>query len=98
MVQINLVAAQLMLDREHSNRLVFEGKEGLDPLVDLSLRGAQIRAVIQGRASTWHRHLVLMPITAPAGETVRTRPCPPAPMGRNMHVSVTVRRPCALAT
>ena len=68
--QINLVAAQLVLDREHNNRLVFDGQEGLDPVVDLSLRGAQIRALIQGRASTWHRHLILTPITAPVGEAV----------------------------
>lgn len=71
-LQINLVAAQMVLDREHANRLVFEGQEGLDPVVDLSLRGAQIRALVQGRASTWHRHLVLTPVTAPAGEAVST--------------------------
>lgn len=69
-LQINLVAAQLIMDREHNNRIVFDGQEGLDPMVDLSLRGAQIRALIQGRASTWHRHLLLTPITAPAGEAV----------------------------
>ena len=75
-MQINLVAAQLVLDREHNNRLVFDGQEGLDPVVDLSLRGAQIRALIQGRASTWHRHLILTPITAPVGEAVsRSRHC-----------------------
>ena len=62
-----------MMDREHANQIVFDGQEGLDPLVDLSLRGAQIRALIQGRASTWHRHLLLTPITAPAGEAVS--PC-----------------------
>lgn len=69
-LQINLVAAQLMLDREHVNRIIFDGQEGLDPLVDLSLRGAQIRALIQGRASRWHRHLLLTPTSAPVGEAV----------------------------
>ena len=69
-LQINLVAAQLMLDREHVNRIVFDGQEGLDPIVDLSLRGGQIRALIQGRASKWHRHLLLMPTSAPVGEAV----------------------------
>ena len=60
-----------MLDREHVNRIIFDGQEGLDPIVDLSLRGAQIRALIQGRASKWHRHLLLMPTSAPVGEAVR---------------------------
>ena len=59
-----------MLDREHVNRIIFDGQEGLDPLVDLSLRGAQIRALIQGRASKWHRHLLLTPTSAPVGEAV----------------------------
>ena len=40
--QINLVAAQLVLDREHANRIVFNPEDGLDPLVDLRLRGAQV--------------------------------------------------------
>lgn len=72
--QINLVATQLVLDREHNNRLVFDGQEGLDPVVDLSLRGAKIRALIQGRASTWHNNLLLTPISSPAGEAVGSTP------------------------
>ena len=72
--QINLVATQLVLDREHNNRLVFDGQEGLDPVVDLSLRGAKIRALIQGRASTWHNNLLLTPISSPAGEAVGLPP------------------------
>ena len=42
-VQVNLVATQLVLDREHPNRLVFSPSRGLDPLLDLRLRGAQVR-------------------------------------------------------
>ena len=41
-VQVNLVATQLVLDREHPNRLVFSPSRGLDPLLDLRLRGAQV--------------------------------------------------------
>ena len=32
-MQINLVATQLTLDREHANRLLFDGQEGMDPQV-----------------------------------------------------------------
>ena len=41
-VQVNLVATQLVLDREHPNRVVFSPSRGLDPLLDLRLRGAQV--------------------------------------------------------
>jgi hypothetical protein len=41
-MQVNLVATQLVLDREHPNRLVFSPSRGLDPLLDLRLRGAQV--------------------------------------------------------
>lgn len=40
--QVNLVATQLVLDREHPNRLVFSPSRGLDPLLDLRLKGAQV--------------------------------------------------------
>jgi hypothetical protein len=40
--QVNLVATQLVLDREHPNRIVFSPNRGLDPLLDLRLRGAQV--------------------------------------------------------
>ncbi len=42
LVQVNLVATQLVLDREHPNRIVFSPNRGLDPLLDLRLRGAQV--------------------------------------------------------
>ncbi len=41
-MQVNLVATQLVLDREHPNRVVFSPSRGLDPLLDLRLRGAQV--------------------------------------------------------
>ncbi len=43
--QVNLVATQLVLDREHPNRLVFSPSRGLDPLLDLRLKGAQVPAL-----------------------------------------------------
>ena len=36
------MATQLVLDREHPNRVVFSPSRGLDPLLDLRLRGAQV--------------------------------------------------------
>lgn len=42
--EVNLVATQLVLDREHANRAVFTPSRGLDPLLDLRLRGAEARA------------------------------------------------------
>lgn len=41
-LQVNLVATQLVLDREHPNRIVFSPNRGLDPILDLRLRGAQV--------------------------------------------------------
>jgi len=57
--EINLVATQLQLDREHPNRLVFSSEAGLDPAVDVVLTGSRLRAHINGRASAWQDHIVL---------------------------------------
>ncbi len=40
---MNLVATQLVLERDYPNRLVFDPAHGLDPTLHLSLRGAQAR-------------------------------------------------------
>lgn len=69
-MQINLVATQLVVEREHANRVVFTPGQGLDPHVDLALSGAQLRALIQGRASAWQQHVTLTPTSAPPGEAV----------------------------
>ncbi|KAK9804274.1 hypothetical protein WJX72_004315 [[Myrmecia] bisecta] len=66
--EVNLVATQMVLDREHPNRLTFSPDSGLDPSLDLSFRGAQVRALIQGRASDWQKHLVLSPTKGSGGE------------------------------
>ena len=66
-VQVNLVATQLVLDREHTNRLVFVEGQGLDPNMDLKFRGPNLRALIQGPASTWQSHLTLTPAGGSGG-------------------------------
>ena len=71
-MQINLVATQMVVDREHSNRVIFTPEMGMDPAIDLSLVGSQLRALVQGRASTWQQHLTLTPTSAPPGEAVST--------------------------
>lgn len=71
-LQINLVATQLVVDREHANRVVFTPETGMDPAIDLALVGSQLRALVQGRASTWQQHLTLTPTAGPPGEAVST--------------------------
>ena len=71
-MQINLVATQMVVEREHANRLTFTPGAGLDPHVDLALTGTQLRALVQGRASTWQQHLTLTPTSVPPGEAVRS--------------------------
>lgn len=63
---VNLVAAQVRLNREHPNRAVFIPENGLDPMVDVSLLGADVRALIQGQASEWSKNLVLSSATESA--------------------------------
>lgn len=57
--EVNLLATQLVLDREHANRVVFDGGPGADPSLDLALRGAGVRAAVVGRASAWRQGLTL---------------------------------------
>lgn len=56
---INLVATQVRLSREHPNRAVFVPEHGLDPTLDVSLVGADLRALVQGKASNWTDNLVI---------------------------------------
>lgn len=57
--EINLVAAQLQLEREHQNKITFTPEAGLDPRVDVALTGSRLRYLIKGRASQWQDHIVL---------------------------------------
>lgn len=75
--EINLVATQLQLEREHPNQLVFSPEAGLDPTVDVALTGSRLRALIKGRASAWQDHITLTSIgsrsqTAAGGEGAET--------------------------
>jgi len=56
---VNLVATQIRLDRDHPNRIVFTPEQGLDPYVDISFLGTDLRALIQGPASRWTDSLTL---------------------------------------
>jgi hypothetical protein len=65
---LNLVATQFRLDREQANTLTFTAEAGgLDPVLDLSLVSADLRASISGRASAWKDHLSLSVPGGPGG-------------------------------
>jgi len=64
---VNLVAAQLELDREHDNTLTFGSSGvGVDPLVDVVLTSGDLRLSVRGRASEWGDHLVMQNVGAGA--------------------------------
>ncbi|KAK9862508.1 hypothetical protein WJX84_009406 [Apatococcus fuscideae] len=66
--EVNLLATQLVLERDHPNRLMFQPEDSLDPVLDIALRGADLRALIKGHASSWQQHLVLSPTKGSPGE------------------------------
>ncbi|KAK8707604.1 hypothetical protein V6N13_058659 [Hibiscus sabdariffa] len=56
---VNLVATQVRLKREHLNLAKFEPEHGLDPMLDLALAGSEWQFRIQSRASNWQDKLVM---------------------------------------
>ncbi|KAL6501939.1 hypothetical protein OROGR_027072 [Orobanche gracilis] len=56
---VNLVATQVRLKREHLNIAKFEPENGLDPMLDLALTGSEWQFRIQSRASKWQEKLVV---------------------------------------
>ncbi|XP_057959388.1 protein TIC236, chloroplastic isoform X2 [Malania oleifera] len=56
---VNLVATQVRLKREHLNIAKFEPDNGLDPMLDLALVGSEWQFRIQSRASNWQDKLVV---------------------------------------
>ncbi|KAL4603693.1 hypothetical protein ACB092_10G142500 [Castanea dentata] len=56
---VNLVATQVRLKREHLNVAKFEPEYGLDPMLDLALVGSEWQFRVQGRASNWQDKLVV---------------------------------------
>lgn len=56
---VNLVATQVRLKREHLNIAKFEPDSGLDPMLDLVLVGSEWQFRIQSRASKWQDNLVV---------------------------------------
>ncbi|XP_007013733.2 PREDICTED: uncharacterized protein LOC18588930 [Theobroma cacao] len=59
---VNLVATQVRLKREHLNIAKFEPEHGLDPMLDLALVGSEWQFRIQSRASNWQDKLVVTSI------------------------------------
>ncbi|KAJ7958710.1 Embryo defective protein [Quillaja saponaria] len=57
--EVDLVATQVRLKREHLNIGKFEPEYGLDPMLDLALVGSEWQFRIQGRASNWQEKLVV---------------------------------------
>ncbi|CAK8570060.1 unnamed protein product [Lathyrus sativus] len=57
--EVDLVATQVRLKREHLNIAKFEPENGLDPMLDLVLVGSEWQFRIQGRASNWQDKLVV---------------------------------------
>ncbi|KAJ4794147.1 embryo defective 2410 [Rhynchospora pubera] len=57
--EVNLVATQVRLKRDHLNIAKFEPDLGLDPTLDLVLVGTEWQFRIQSRASTWQDNLVV---------------------------------------
>lgn len=56
---VNLVATQVRLKRDHINVAKFEPDLGLDPTLDLALVGSDWQFRIQGPASKWQDNLVV---------------------------------------
>ncbi|XP_024989415.1 uncharacterized protein LOC112523955 isoform X2 [Cynara cardunculus var. scolymus] len=56
---VNLVATQVRLKREHLNTAKFEADNGLDPMLDLALVGSEWQFRIQSRATKWQDNLVV---------------------------------------
>uniref|UniRef100_F6H3G0 Uncharacterized protein n=1 Tax=Vitis vinifera TaxID=29760 RepID=F6H3G0_VITVI len=57
--EVNLVATQVRLKKEHLNIAKFEPDNGLDPTLDLALVGSEWQFRIQSRASNWQDNLVV---------------------------------------
>ena len=70
---VNLVATQLSLNPEYPNRAILIPEQGLDPNLDISLVAPDLKALIQGRASSWQDHFVIS-VGSNSGETERLDP------------------------
>ena len=71
--EINLLAAQFELDREHENLIMFgplspsaepnrPATVGVDPLVDVALNSGDLKVSITGKASEWSEHLIMQSV------------------------------------
>jgi hypothetical protein len=71
---VNLVATQLSLNPEYPNRAVFVAEHGLDPTLDISLVAPDLKAIIQGPASSWQDNLTLSVGSGTSETTERLEP------------------------
>lgn len=71
---VNLVATQLSLNPEYPNRAIFVPEHGLDPTLDVSLVAPDLKAMIQGRASSWQDNLILSVGSGTSETTERLEP------------------------
>lgn len=66
---VNLLATQLNLDRNHPNTILFgQGSGAIDPQVDLAFSSGDLRLTILGKASEWQDHLQLSAVGSAPGE------------------------------
>jgi len=72
--EVNLLATQARLNREHANRVVFDPEHALDPMLDVCLTSADLRVLVQGRASGWQRGMTITRPGAPGGEGAALTP------------------------
>ena len=72
--EVNLLATQAHLNREHANTVVFDPDHGLDPLLDVCLNSADLRVLVQGRASAWQNGMTITRPGAPGGEAAPLSP------------------------
>lgn len=58
LLQVNLLASVLKLDREHSNTLIFSGN-ALNPQIDVRFKAPGLSARIHSRAAVWHSNVTI---------------------------------------
>lgn len=59
--EVNLLATQLRLDRDHDNVVEFANGKLFDPNIDVSLVGADLKARVKGIAmlNQWHAQSIV---------------------------------------
>ncbi|KAL5975173.1 hypothetical protein ACLOJK_031852 [Asimina triloba] len=87
---VNLVATQVRLKRDHLNIAKFEPDLGLDPVLDLTLVGSEWQFRIQSPASKWQDNLVVTSTRSVEQDAFSPSEVAPA-------ITITIVFKCALA-